>query len=207
MEVKAVQGTSKSYIISRLKRQAPRLFERVVAGELSARAAAIEAGFIKVPTPFEQIQTLIPKLSKGERRELRLLDSKGEGEKEMSEGNVLKFNSRAVLGRDLPEPDQLEVHVMLPILPNFPEAHLLVQLRYTTGSIMEGTTTLSVRGVALLAIKLTATIPCGREYREVYRRSDLEPSNGPVRHVRRRRLCRKRHRRDCRLGPLWAGLH
>ena len=33
----------------------------------------------------------------------------------------------------------------------------------------------------------------------------IGPSNGPVRPVRRRRLCR--NRRDCRLVPLWAGLH
>jgi hypothetical protein len=39
------QGNSKSYTVSRLKRDRPDLFERVVAGELSANRAAIEAGY------------------------------------------------------------------------------------------------------------------------------------------------------------------
>ena len=39
------QGTSKAYTVSRLKRDRPDLFEKVVAGELSANKAAIEAGF------------------------------------------------------------------------------------------------------------------------------------------------------------------
>jgi hypothetical protein len=45
MELKSVHGTSKSYTVSRLKRDRPDLFERVVAGELSANRAAIEAGY------------------------------------------------------------------------------------------------------------------------------------------------------------------
>jgi hypothetical protein len=49
------RGTSKSYTVSRLKRDRPDLFERVVAGELSANRAAIEAGFRKVPTTLEQM--------------------------------------------------------------------------------------------------------------------------------------------------------
>ncbi len=39
------RGTSKSYTVSRLKRDRPDLFERVVSGDLSANRAAIEAGF------------------------------------------------------------------------------------------------------------------------------------------------------------------
>jgi len=39
------QGNSLSYTLDRLKREAPELFQRVVAKELSANAAAIEAGF------------------------------------------------------------------------------------------------------------------------------------------------------------------
>jgi hypothetical protein len=38
------RGTSKSYTVARLKREAPALFQAVCAGELSANAAAIEAG-------------------------------------------------------------------------------------------------------------------------------------------------------------------
>jgi len=41
------QGNSRAYTLDRLKRQAPELFERVISGELSANAAAIEAGFRK----------------------------------------------------------------------------------------------------------------------------------------------------------------
>jgi hypothetical protein len=46
------------------------LFERVVAGELSANAAAIEAGFRKVKTPLEQVMALIPKLTEEDRLEI-----------------------------------------------------------------------------------------------------------------------------------------
>jgi hypothetical protein len=59
-------GTSRSYTLSRLERDHPELFERVCAGELSANAAAIQAGFRKKLTPFEQIVRLIPKLSVSE---------------------------------------------------------------------------------------------------------------------------------------------
>jgi hypothetical protein len=67
------RGTSKSYTVARLKREAPALFQAVCAGELSANAAAIEAGFRKKPTPFETIIRLLPKLSDDERDQLREL--------------------------------------------------------------------------------------------------------------------------------------
>ena len=41
------KGNSKSYTVSRLKRQSPELFQQVVAGELSANAAAVKAGIRK----------------------------------------------------------------------------------------------------------------------------------------------------------------
>ena len=44
-EVEPSSGNSLSYTLDRLKREAPELFQRVVAKELSANAAAIEAGF------------------------------------------------------------------------------------------------------------------------------------------------------------------
>jgi hypothetical protein len=59
------RGTSRSYVLSRLKKSSPDLFAKVVAGELTANAAAIEAGFKKKPTPFEQILKLLPKLAAG----------------------------------------------------------------------------------------------------------------------------------------------
>ena len=50
------QGTSKAYTVSRLKRDRPDLFEKVVAGELSANKAAIEAGFRRRSrTPSESL--------------------------------------------------------------------------------------------------------------------------------------------------------
>ena len=67
------QGTSKAYTLDRLQREAPELYDRVLTGELSANAAAIEAGFRKKPTPFEQVQKLLPKLTPTEKRKLKEL--------------------------------------------------------------------------------------------------------------------------------------
>ncbi len=53
---KQMQGNSRAYTLDRLKRKHPALFDRVKAGELSANAAAIEAGFRKVKTPIEQVE-------------------------------------------------------------------------------------------------------------------------------------------------------
>jgi hypothetical protein len=50
VEHTSIQGTSKSYTVSRLKRDRPDLFGKVVAGELSANKAAIEAGFRRNPS-------------------------------------------------------------------------------------------------------------------------------------------------------------
>lgn len=64
-------GNSRKVTLERLKRKTPALFERVVTGELSANAAAIEAGFRRAPpTPFEQVQKLLPKLSADQIQEL-----------------------------------------------------------------------------------------------------------------------------------------
>ena len=52
---KANQGNSRSYTVSRLQREAPELFTQVVAGTLSANAAAIQAGFRKKPTALEML--------------------------------------------------------------------------------------------------------------------------------------------------------
>lgn len=45
------RGNSPTYALRRLKRDRPDLAERVMSGELSANAAAIEAGFRKPPKP------------------------------------------------------------------------------------------------------------------------------------------------------------
>lgn len=47
ISIRPEQGTSKSYTLSRLKRENAELFEQVVAGKLSANAAAIKAGWRK----------------------------------------------------------------------------------------------------------------------------------------------------------------
>ena len=64
------KGNSRAYALNRLEREAPELFERVVAGELSANAAAIKAGFRKVQTPMEAARKAIAKLTPDEKREL-----------------------------------------------------------------------------------------------------------------------------------------
>ena len=47
--VKLVGGNNPTYALKRLKRDRPDLAAKVIAGELSANAAAIEAGFRKKP--------------------------------------------------------------------------------------------------------------------------------------------------------------
>lgn len=70
------RGNSRSYTLDRLSRERPDLFEQVKAGELTANAAAIKAGFRKKPTPFQQIKKLLLRLTDTERAQLReLLDA------------------------------------------------------------------------------------------------------------------------------------
>jgi hypothetical protein len=56
-------GTSWQDTVDRLRRDRPDLAERVMRGELSAHAAAIEAGFRKKPTPSEMVAKLLPMLT------------------------------------------------------------------------------------------------------------------------------------------------
>lgn len=64
-------GTDPTYIQRRLNRDRPDLAERVAKGELSAHAAAIEAGFRRKLSPLEQILKLLPKLTDKERAIVR----------------------------------------------------------------------------------------------------------------------------------------
>ncbi len=57
----------RAYTLDRLKREQPKLFEKVKAGKLSANAAAIEAGFRKRPSPLDQLQHWWRKASTQER--------------------------------------------------------------------------------------------------------------------------------------------
>ena len=66
----APTGTSLDATIRRLRKHHPELHARWLAGELSANAAAIEAGFRKRSTPLQQVERLFAKLSKAERRKL-----------------------------------------------------------------------------------------------------------------------------------------
>ena len=60
-------GTSATYLLKRLKRDAPEAAEAYIQGEYkSVRAAAIAAGIVKVPTEFERIAKALPKLSRHE---------------------------------------------------------------------------------------------------------------------------------------------
>lgn len=65
-------GTSADYLAARIKRDRPDIAERMKGGEFrSVRAAAIEAGIVRPPTPIEQALKLLPKLTEGERQLLR----------------------------------------------------------------------------------------------------------------------------------------
>lgn len=61
------RGNARSYIMARLDRDRPDLLERVVAGDLSANAAAIEAGFKKKPTSLDVLIAAWRKASAEER--------------------------------------------------------------------------------------------------------------------------------------------
>jgi hypothetical protein len=61
------RGNSRSYTLTRLQQHRPELYERVKAGELSANAAARDAGFRKPPEPFQQACRLWEKLIPEER--------------------------------------------------------------------------------------------------------------------------------------------
>jgi len=52
-EAERPTGTSRDYAIRRLRKDRPDLLEKVIAGQLSAHAAAVEAGHRKKPTPAE----------------------------------------------------------------------------------------------------------------------------------------------------------
>ena len=66
---KADAGTSRAYTLTRLKKERPDLFDRVAANELTANAAAIEAGWRKVPSALETLQRAWKKASSEEQRQ------------------------------------------------------------------------------------------------------------------------------------------
>jgi hypothetical protein len=66
----AVSGRGVTYTLRRLKRDRPDLLEQVASGRLSANAAAVAAGFRKVPSALEQMQNLWCRLSRAEAQSL-----------------------------------------------------------------------------------------------------------------------------------------
>lgn len=55
--IKASQGTSKQYTLRRLKKERPDLYKKVVAGKLSANAAAKKAGWRPQKTPLDKLRS------------------------------------------------------------------------------------------------------------------------------------------------------
>lgn len=65
-------GNSGRYLVRRLARDRPDLVERLAKGEIrSARAAAIEAGIVKVPTVIDILRKAWRKATEAEREEFR----------------------------------------------------------------------------------------------------------------------------------------
>jgi hypothetical protein len=65
-------STNIPYLTARLKRDNPEILEGLKNGEFkSVRQAAIAAGIVKVPTAFERILKLLPKISEEETKELQ----------------------------------------------------------------------------------------------------------------------------------------
>jgi hypothetical protein len=66
------QGTSAAYLAGRLKRDRPDIAAQVEQGKFrSIRAAALEAGIIKEPTPLQLLRRAWAKASPAERRQFR----------------------------------------------------------------------------------------------------------------------------------------
>jgi hypothetical protein len=61
------RGTSRAYLLARLKDEFSAIYDRVIAGEISAYAGAVEAGIRKKPTPLDQILRAYRKLSPEDR--------------------------------------------------------------------------------------------------------------------------------------------
>lgn len=64
-------STSADRLTARIARDHPDVLKRMKAGEFkSVRAAAVEAGIVKVPTPYQSAVKAVAKLSKAEKRRL-----------------------------------------------------------------------------------------------------------------------------------------
>ena len=66
------QDRSSTYLLRRIARDNPDVYEAFKRGDFpNVRQAAIAAGVVTVPTPYEQVLKLLPKLSTGEREQLK----------------------------------------------------------------------------------------------------------------------------------------
>jgi hypothetical protein len=71
-------STNADYLTARIARDAPEVLERMRAGEFrSVRQAAITAGIVKVPTPYEVAVRVVKKLSADDWRKLKALMDDG----------------------------------------------------------------------------------------------------------------------------------
>jgi hypothetical protein len=66
---RASAGTARSYAYRKLSKERPDLLERVIAGEMSAHAAMIEAGFRKPPCVLRELRKWWRRASEAEKRE------------------------------------------------------------------------------------------------------------------------------------------
>ncbi len=65
-------GTSQEYLLARIKRDAPDVFDDYANGEFpSVRAAAIAAGIVKVQSPYEMVAKQLHKLDRLELMDLQ----------------------------------------------------------------------------------------------------------------------------------------
>lgn len=68
--IQPTRGNTRAYTLRRLAKDRPDLYAKVVAKEMTANAAAIEAGIRKVKTPMERVMALLPLLSPADLEQL-----------------------------------------------------------------------------------------------------------------------------------------
>jgi hypothetical protein len=65
-------GTSKEANLRRLRKSAPELHQKVIAGEMSTNAAMVQAGFRREPTTVEKMQKLWLKMTPEEKEQFQI---------------------------------------------------------------------------------------------------------------------------------------
>lgn len=72
------EGNSADYALRKLRKDAPELHARVIAGELSPHGAMVEAGFRKRPTPLADAKRAWTRMAEPDRREFLAWVESGE---------------------------------------------------------------------------------------------------------------------------------